>query len=141
MCVSILMPALVLALGLAAGPLPALAESAPTVGVPASVRIKPLMLPVIAANGSVEKYTQVEVTLELSDSTRLGEFQVALPRLQDAILTALYDGIASGWIVRGNIANGGALRKKLDEVTEHLIGKDTVSRVLITPVARQSSWP
>lgn len=110
-------------------------------GLPASVRIKPLMLPVVSASGSIEKYTQVEVTLEISDPMRLGDFQLALPKLQDAMLAGLYEAVETGWIVRGNIANANAVRRALDERAEKLLGKDSVSRVLITPVARQSAWP
>lgn len=110
-------------------------------GLPASVRVKPLMLPVVSATGAIEKYTQVEVTLEIADPLRLGEFQVALPKLQDAMLAGLYEAVESGWIVRGNIANANAVRRALDGRAENLLGKDSVSRVLITPVARQSAWP
>lgn len=133
----------VAALALAAGLVVAspVRSAEPAEGAPVTVRIRPLMLPVLSAHGTVEKYTQVEVTLELASSAVLGEVQVAAPRLQDAILTALYDAIESGWIIRGNIANGSALRAKLDDVSEAIVGKDMISRVLITPVARQSSWP
>lgn len=115
-------------------------EGAPE-ALPPSVRLKSLMLPVLSAQGKVEKYTQMEVTLEIADATKLGDVQVAMPKLQDAVLTELYQAIDSGWIIRGNVANAPALRKKLDEVSEKIVGKDLISRVLITPVARQSSWP
>jgi len=97
------------------------------------------MVPVIS-RGQVEKYTQIEVMLEVANATRLGEVQVAMPRLHDAALQAVYKGIEEGWIVRGNIANIPALRRKIDEESVRLFGKDVISRILITPIARQSAF-
>ncbi|MBP2310778.1 hypothetical protein [Azospirillum soli] len=108
--------------------------------LPPSVRIKPVMVPVVT-RGQIEKYTQIEVMLEIANATRLGEVQLAMPRLHDAALRAVYTGIEEGWIVRGNIANIPALRRKIDEESVKLFGKDVVSRILITPLARQSSFP
>ncbi|AWJ85108.1 hypothetical protein TSH58p_17215 [Azospirillum sp. TSH58] len=108
--------------------------------LPPSVRIKPVMVPIIT-RGQVERYTQIEVMLEVANATRLGEVQVAIPRLHDATLRAVYLGIEEGWIVRGNIANMPALRRKIDEESVKLFGKDVVSRILITPLSRQSSFP
>ncbi|ALJ35432.1 hypothetical protein D9623_10085 [Azospirillum brasilense] len=108
--------------------------------LPPSVRIKPVMVPIVT-RGQVERYTQIEVMLEVANATRLGEVQVAIPRLHDATLRAVYLGIEEGWIVRGNIANMPALRRKIDEESVKLFGKDVVSRILITPLSRQSSFP
>lgn len=116
----------------------AAAEEAAPAPLPPSVRIKPLMVPVIS-NGVIEKYTQLEVMLEIANATKLGEVQLAMPRLQDAFLAAIYKGVADGWIVRGNIANIPALRQKIEDESTRLLGKDVVSRILITPLARQQS--
>ena len=113
------------------------AEGAPG-ALPPSVRIKPLLVPVVNG-GRIEKYTQVEVNLEIGDALRLGEVQLSIPRLHDAVLTAIYKGIDEGWIVRGNIANVPALRRRIDESMVAMFGKDVVTRILITPIARQSS--
>jgi len=120
--------------------LPASASEGAAGALPPSVRIKPLMVPVVNAQGRIEKYTQIEVNLEIGDTLRLGEVQLSIPRLHDAILTAIYKGIDEGWIVRGNIANIPALRRKIDDAAVALFGKNVVTRILITPIARQSSF-
>lgn len=125
---------------LAAGGAARAEGEAPT-NLPPSLRIKPLMLPVLTPDGRVEKYSQMEVTLELADAAALLTAQGNVPKLHDAILTELYGALNAGWIIRGNIANAAALRKRLDEASETVVGKDKVTRVLITPTARQSSWP
>ena len=122
-----------------AAPMSAALASEGAVALPPSVRIKPVMVPVIT-RGQVEKYTQIEVMLEVANATKLGDVQLAMPRLHDAALRAVYKGIEEGWIVRGNIANIPALRRKIDEESVKLFGKDVISRILITPIARQSSF-
>lgn len=130
-----------IALTLAPGFAPALAEEGGAPALPPTVRIKPLMVPVVNQQGRIEKYTQIEVSLEVGNATRLGDVQVSIPRLHDAILTIIYSGIQEGWIVRGNINNLPALRRKIDEACVAMFGKDVVTRILISPLARQSSFP
>lgn len=118
---------------------PALAaEGAPA--LPPAVRVKPVMVPVVN-NGRIEKYTQIEVTLEVGNATRLGEVQLAIPRLHDAVLQAVYEGLDEKWIVRGNIANMPALRNNINQKMVSLFGKDVITRILIAPLSRQSSFP
>ena len=107
---------------------------------PPTLRIRPLMVPVIS-KGVVEKYTQIEVSLEIARATNLGPAQLAMPKIQDALLVSIYEGIERGWIVRGNISNIPALRRSFHEVAARILGKDVVSRILITPIARQSTFP
>ena len=125
-------------LGLLPGSAALAAEGAPA--LPPAVRIKPVMVPVVS-RGQVERYTQIEVMLEVANATKLGDVQLAIPRLHDVMLRAVYTGIDEGWIVRGNIANMPALRRRIDEETMRLFGKDVISRILITPLSRQSSFP
>lgn len=110
-------------------------------GPPPSVRIRPLMLPVLAANGQVERYTQLEVTLEVKDSLKLPEVQAAIPKLHDAILAEMYRAIDEGFVIRGAVANAPAVRRTLLEASNRVVGKDVIGRVLITPTTRQSAWP
>jgi flagellar basal body-associated protein FliL len=114
--------------------------AAPKAG-PAVVKIKPVMLPVTTERGVIEKYNQIEVTVELASAATLPDAQAAVPRLQSAILGQFYQAIDSGLIVRGAVANAGALRKRLADACEDILGKGTVSRVLISTTSRQSAWP
>ncbi|MBP2294590.1 hypothetical protein [Azospirillum rugosum] len=122
------------------GPQPAALAAEGPAALPPSVRIKPVMVPVVT-RGQVERYTQIEVMLEVANATRLGDVQLAIPRLHDATLRAVYKGIEEGWIVRGNIANMPALRRTINDESVRLFGKDVISRILITPLSRQSSFP
>lgn len=114
------------------------AEGGKDPGLPPSIKIKSLMVPVVN-RGQVERYALYDVTMELADSSKLPDAQAKITRLQDAVLTVVYGAIEQGWIVRGNIANATALRARLDEAGQKLIGKAAIARILIMPVGRQSS--
>ena len=124
-------------LAAAFGASPAFAQ-AKDAALPPSIKIKSLMVPVVN-RGQIEKYALYDVTMELADSSKLPEAQSKITRLQDAVLTVVYGAVEQGWIVRGNIANATALRARLDEAGQKLIGKASIARVLIMPVGRQSS--
>lgn len=109
--------------------------------LPPTIKIRPLLVPVINPSGQVERYNHLEVTLELLNAAKVPEAQAIAPRLQDAILGVIYTGIDKGWIVNGNIANAQAVRQKMMERSEALMGRSSVTRILITPVAKQASWP
>lgn len=110
-------------------------------GPPPSVRIRPLMLPVLSSSGQVERYTQLEVTLEVKDAGKLADVQVAIPKLHDAILAEMYRAIDDGFVIRGAVANAPAVRRNLLDASNRVVGKDVIGRVLITPTTRQSAWP
>ncbi|HYH20911.1 MAG TPA: hypothetical protein VD995_20075 [Azospirillum sp.] len=131
----------ILALFLALFAAPSAAQAAEgAASAPQVVRIRPLMVPSVH-HGQIEKYVAYEVTLELADPGKLAAAQALIPRLHDAAMAAFYEGIEEGWIVRASIINGQALRKRLDEMCERLIGKGVVGRVLISPSARSASAP
>ncbi len=107
---------------------------------PPVLRIRPVMVPVIQA-GNVKRYVTVEVTLELADPQALPVAQSKLPRLQDIMLRLFYDALRIGWIEDGDIVNMAALRRRIDEESERLLGHDAVTQVAVLPLARQSAWP
>lgn len=110
-------------------------------GPPPVVRVRPLMLPVLTPSGQVERYTQLEVTLEVGNSMKLDVVQTAVPKLHDAILAEMYHAIDEGFVIRGAVANAPAVRRLLLDAVAKVVGKDVVSRILITPTTRQSQWP
>lgn len=127
--------------GLSAGPLlvPANGHAQEGKAVPPPLlRIRPLMVPVVQS-GAVRRYVIVEVALELANPLALPEAQGKLAHLQDATLQTLYDAVDAGWIDRGTIVDMTALRRRIDEESERLLGAGAVVRVAILPLARQGS--
>ena len=117
--------------------LPALATEGPPAAPQNTVRVRQVMVPVIA-NGQVERYAYYDVTLEIAVPARVPEIQGNIPRLQDTVTAVIYEGLDKGWIVRGGVANGTALRARLEEACNGLLGKGTVARALISPVTRSA---
>ncbi|MCW2246793.1 hypothetical protein M2352_002384 [Azospirillum fermentarium] len=109
--------------------------------LPPTIKIRPVLVPVVSTRGEVQRYNHLEVTLELLNAAKVPEAQAIAPRLQDAVLGVIYIGVEKGWIVNGAITNAQAVRQKILERSEALMGRASVTRILITPVAKQASWP
>lgn len=116
---------------------PAFAKEGPPAAPQNTVRVRQVMVPVIA-NGQVERYATYEVTLEIAEPGRMPEIQGKTPHLQDTVTAVVYEGVEKGWIVRGVVTNGTALRARLEEACNGLLGKGTVARALINPAARSA---
>ncbi len=129
--------ALLALLATLSGVTPAMAnESKAGPAAPAVLRFKALLVPVVE-QGQVKRYANYEVSLELADASKLPLSPAQTARLQDAIISALYDGVERGWITNGAITNPTAVRQSLDAAGQAQIGKDSITRVLIIPGARQ----
>ncbi|PWC38356.1 hypothetical protein [Azospirillum sp. TSO22-1] len=116
---------------------PAFAREGPPAAPQNTVRVRPVMVPVIT-NGQVERYVTYEVTLEIAEPGRMPEIQGKTPRLQDTVTAVVYEGVEKGWIVHGVVTNGNALRARLEEACNGLLGKGTVARALINPATRSA---
>ena len=126
-----------IALALLAAASPALAREGAPAGQQNIVRVRPVMVPVIA-NGQVERYATYEVTLEIAVPARIPEIQGKTPHLQDTVTAVVYEAVEKGWITRGVISNGNALRARLEEACNGFLGPGTVARVLIAPATRSA---
>lgn len=115
--------------------LPAAAREGGPAAPQNTVHLRQVMVPVVT-NGAVERYVTYEVTLEIAIPARMPEIQGKTPSLQDAVTSVVYEGVDKGWIVRGVIVNGTALRARLEAACNALLGKGTVARALINPTTR-----
>lgn len=122
-----------LALLLATGP------AAAKEGAPAApqntVRLRQVMVPALA-NGRVERYVPYEITLEIAAAARMPEILGMTPRLQDTATAVVYEAVDKGWIARGIVTDANALRQRLEDACNAVLGKGTVGRVLLAPATR-----
>ena len=116
--------------------LPTLA--AETGAQPNVVRLRGVMVPVIV-NGQVARYASYEIGLEIAVPARVPEIQLKQPRLQDAVTGVMYEAVDKGWVANGAITNPTAVRARIEEACNALLGPGTVSRVLITPALPKQS--
>lgn len=116
------------------------AEEAPKkkerTGPPVFVPIGPMIVPVMGAK-TVEQNIMVTVSLEVDDDTIKEQVRLQSPRLIDAYVQALYGGIDKGQVIDGQVLNIPALKTKLMETTEKVLGPDVVHDVLIQSVSQR----
>lgn len=106
------------------------------VGPPVYVQVGPMIVPVLGAK-KVEQNIMVTVSLEVDDDTVKEQVRNQSPRLIDAYVQALYGGIDKGQVVDGQVINIPALKTKLQETTDKVLGPGVVHDVLIQSVSQR----
>lgn len=102
-------------------------------GPPVFAQIGPMIIPVLGAK-TVEQNITITVSLEVDDDAAKDIVKAQSPRLVDAYVQALYGGIDKGQVLEGQLLNIPAVKTKLMEATEKVLGPDVVSDVLIQSV-------
>lgn len=102
----------------------------------AYVRVNPVVVPVIGDN-RVEQFVTVVVTLEVN-ADQQPTTQANLPRIGDAFLTTLYGAADERSILRGNVVDIPAVKAKLQEAAEKVLGADVVQNILIQVVVQRN---
>jgi flagellar FliL protein len=105
-------------------------------GPPVFVQVGPMIVPVLGAK-TVEQNIMVTVSLEVDDDTIREQVRQQSPRLVDAYVQALYGGIDKGQVIEGQVLNIPALKNKLMETTEKVLGPGIVHDVLIQSVSQR----
>ncbi|MFV3126006.1 hypothetical protein [Niveispirillum sp. KHB5.9] len=105
-------------------------------GPPVFVQVGPMIVPVLGAK-TVEQNIMVTVSLEVDDDVVRDQVRIQSPRLVDAYVQALYGGIDKGQVIDGQVLNIPALKTKLMETTEKVLGPDVVHDVLIQSVSQR----
>lgn len=105
-------------------------------GPPSYVSVGPMIVPVLGAK-KVEQNIMVTVSLEVDNDAAREQVRQQSPRLVDAYVQALYGGIDKGQVIDGQVLNIPALKTKLMETTEKVLGPDLVHDVLIQSVSQR----
>lgn len=106
------------------------------VGPPVYVQVGPMIVPVLGAK-TVEQNIMVTVSLEVDDEPTRDKVRNENPRLVDAYVQALYGGIDKGQVIDGQVLNIPALKTKLQEATDKVLGPGIVHDVLIQSVSQR----
>lgn len=100
------------------------------------VRLAPMVVPAIGEN-RVEQFVTVVVTVEvLLDKQPMA--QANTTRLTDAFLTALYGAIADKSVMKGSLINIPAVKNKLVEAGNKVLGTGVVQNVLVQAVTQRN---
>lgn len=102
----------------------------------AFVRIPPLVVPMIGPS-RVEQFVTVVATVEVVLEHQ-PMVQANQPRLVDALLSALYAGIADKTVVKNGLVSIPAVKEKFIEAARKVVGQAVVQDVLIQAVTQRN---
>lgn len=111
-------------------------EKPPRVGPPVYAQIGPMIVPLMGAK-NVQQNIMFTVSLEVDDEPTRESVRAQSPRLTDAYVQALYGGLETGQVIDGQILNIPALKAKLQEATDKVLGPGIVHDVLIQSVTQR----
>lgn len=102
----------------------------------AFVRLPPLVVPVIGAT-RVEQFVTVVVTMEVV-LEKQPMVQANQARMSDGFLTALYGAVADKSVLNGPLVNIPAVKAKLLEAANKVMGPGVVLDVLVQAVTQRN---
>lgn len=100
------------------------------------VHIEPLVLPIITDNGA-EQLVTVLIDLQVRNFDAADNVHSNMPRVRDAIMQALYGGLADGALRTGNMLNIAKVKSKISASLEKTLGQNLIDDVLIQAIAQR----
>lgn len=101
------------------------------------VHLKPLVLPVVGADGAEQIITLI-IALQVKDEKAAQKTREMMPKIQDAIFSALYGGLGDGSLRKGQTVDIPRVKKKITAALGEIMDKEIVSNVLIQAVAQRT---
>lgn len=103
---------------------------------PIFLHLAPLTLPIINDYGAQQLVTML-IDLQMPDMESAEKLQSEMPRLKDAVLQALYGGLADGSMRNANALDIVKIKKLIHDTLNRIFGDGKVSEVLIQAVAQR----
>ena len=105
----------------------------------AFVKMDPLTLPVVNKNGVVQ-IVNISITLEVEDAEKAKEIEKFTPRLKDAYIQDMYGALSSAKaLTESGVVEVGTVKKRLNAVTQKVLGNDSVRDVLLQAVQQRKA--
>lgn len=105
-------------------------------GEPVFVRMKPVVLPVISDKGA-EQLVNIIINLETKDYETAMHLNNNKPRVNDAIIRALYGGLADGSMRNSHALDIMKIKKNVKDTMNQTFGEGSVLEVLIQAVEQR----
>lgn len=102
------------------------------------VKMDPLTLPVVDKTGVVQ-IVNISITLEVEDAEKAKEVERFAPRLKDAYIQDMYGALSSTSAMTQGVVDVEAVKKRLNAVTEKIMGEDVVRDVLLQAVQQRKA--
>lgn len=97
------------------------------------VRLDSLILPIVDSQGVTQTLSLV-IAIEVADQTAADEVTRLSPRLKDAYIMELYGVLNKEAALHNGVVQVAAIKKKLIEMTEKVLGEDVARDVLLQVV-------
>lgn len=105
-------------------------------GDPVYVHLKPVIFPVISDAGA-EQIIVLLVDLQIKDVDTATMMSATMPRLRDAIIRALYGGLAEGAMRNANALDIDKIKDNIVKTCNKVYGEGTVLDALIQAVSQR----
>ena len=103
---------------------------------PIFLHLAPITLPVINDYGAQQIVTML-VDLHMNDLANAQKMQKEMPRIKDAVMQALYGGLADGTMRNANALDVPRIKTGIHETINRVFGGDHVREVLIQAVSQR----
>ncbi|MBU6235052.1 MAG: hypothetical protein KGQ41_04340 [Alphaproteobacteria bacterium] len=94
------------------------------------IPMEPIVLPIIDRDG-ISQTISLVVSLEVKDAAKAAEIEENLPKLADAYLSDMYGTLSKKAAMEYGVIKVSALKARLVEITERVMGKGAVDSVLL----------
>ena len=105
-------------------------------GDPIYVHIAPMVMPVINDKG-VEQLVTLILDVQVKDFDAADAMHSNMPRVQDALMRALYGGLGQGTLRNGKLVDVTKVKNKAVAAVGEVIGADNVRDVLVQSVSQR----
>jgi hypothetical protein len=105
-------------------------------GDPIYIHMSPMVLPVINENG-VEQLVTIIMDVQVKDFDAADQMHTNMPRVQDALMRALYGGLGAGVLRNGKLVDINKIKNKSVAAVGEVIGIENVHDVLIQGVSQR----
>ncbi|MEM7679953.1 MAG: flagellar basal body-associated FliL family protein [Pseudomonadota bacterium] len=100
------------------------------------VELDPLILPILDGNG-VSQTLSVVIAIEVPDVGTANKVEKMTPKLKDAYIEDLYGVLNEQAAYKGGVLQIAKIKKRLTRITDSVMGKGTVSGVLLQVVQQR----
>ncbi|MFP4313293.1 MAG: flagellar basal body-associated FliL family protein [Alphaproteobacteria bacterium] len=100
------------------------------------VELSPLILPIIDENG-VNQVVSMVVAIEVKNSKDATTVTTLSPRLKDAYIQQMYGMLNRHAAFKGGVLQVNEIKKKLNEISDKVLGEDLVQDVLLQVVQQR----
>lgn len=100
------------------------------------VELDPLILPIVDNNG-VNQVVSMVIALEVMETGKVGEVEKMTPKLKDAFIQDMYGVLNKHAALKGGVIQVGMIKKRLNKITDNVLGDDVVNDVLLQVVQQR----